>query len=127
MPEHSVFNYAVIRVVPHVEREEFLNVGVVLFCKALRFLDARIRLDRARLAAISPELDVDMIQEQLDLIPRISAGGKAAGPIGELSPEERFRWITSPRSTSIQFSPVHAGLADDPRAALDDLFEKLVD
>lgn len=127
MPEHSVFNYAVIRVVPHVEREEFLNVGVVLFCKARRFLDARIRLDRARLAAISPELDVDMIQEQLDLIPRISAGGKAAGPIGELSPEERFRWITSPRSTSIQFSPVHAGLADDPRAALDDLFEKLVD
>lgn len=127
MPAHSVFNYAVIRVVPHVEREEFLNVGVVLFCKARRFLDARIRLDRARLAAISPELDVDMIQEQLDLIPRISAGGRAAGPIGELSPEERFRWITSPRSTSIQFSPVHAGLADDPRAALDDLFEKLVD
>lgn len=127
MPERSVFNYAIIRVVPHVEREEFINVGVVLFCKPRRFLDARIQLDRARLAAISPELDIAMVQTQFDLIPRICAGGKTAGPIGELSPEERFRWITSPRSTSIQFSPVHAGLADDPRAALDDLFEKLVD
>ncbi len=127
MPERSAFNYAVIRVVPHVEREEFVNVGVVLFCKTRRFLDARIRLDHARLAALSSELDIEMIQAELDLIPRICAGGKSAGPIGELSPEERFRWITSPRSTSIQFSPVHAGLAEDPRAALDDLFEKLVD
>jgi hypothetical protein len=127
MPEHSVFNYAVIRLVPHVEREEFINIGVVLFCRARRFLDARIRLDRARLAAISPELDVDMLQAQLDLIPLICTGGKNAGPIGELSTEERFRWITSPRSTIIQFSPVHAGLTDDPRATLDDLFSKVVD
>jgi hypothetical protein len=127
MPERSVFNYAVIRVVPHVEREEFVNVGVVLFCRSRRFLDARIRLGRARLAAISPELDIAMIQAQLDLIPRICAGGKDAGPIGELSGEERFRWITSPRSTCVQFSPVHAGLTDDPRAALDDLSDKLLD
>ncbi len=126
MPERSAFNYAVIRVVPHVEREEFVNVGVVLFCKTRRFLDARIRLDHTRLAAISPELDVEMIAEQLDLIPRICAGGKAAGPIGELSPEERFRWITSPRSTSLQFSAVHCGLCDDPHKALDEIFDKMI-
>ncbi len=126
MPERNAFNYAVVRVVPHVEREEFINVGVVLFCKVMRFLDARIRLDRGRLAAISPEVDIAMIQAELDLIPRICAGGKDAGPSGELSREERFRWITSPRSTSVQFSPVHAGLTDNPRAVLDDLFQKLV-
>ena len=126
MPEQSSFDYAVLRVVPNVEREEFINAGVILFCRTPGFLGARIFLDQGRLAALAPELDVKLLQAQFDLIPRICAGGPAAGPLGELNPVERFRWLTSPRSTSIQVSPVHEGICDDPRAALDDLFEKLV-
>ncbi len=126
MPEQSSFDYAVVRVVPNVEREEFINVGVILFCRTPSFLGALIRLDTQRLATLAPELDIRLVQEQLDLIPRICAGGPEAGALGELVPVERFRWLTSPRSTSIQVSPVHGGICDDPHAALQDLFEKLV-
>lgn len=126
MPALSSYDYAVLRVVPQVEREEFLNVGVILFCRTRRFLDARIALDRQRLAALAPGLNLDMVQAQLDLFPRICAGGPEAGPIGQLEQPERFHWLVAPRSTSVQVSTVHCGLCHDPQAALDDLFEKLV-
>ncbi len=126
MPEPSAFDYAVIRVVPHVEREEFVNVGVILFCSTRRFLDVRIRLDEARLKSLSPELDMAQVRDHLDLIARVAAGGAPAGPLGQLSRFERFQWLVSPRSTTIQVSPVHGGLADDLPAALDDLFTRLV-
>ena len=126
MPAASPFDYAIVRVVPNVEREEFINVGVILFCRALRFLDARIEPDVERLVAFAPELDLAMVQDQLDLIPRICAGGPEAGPLGSLEQAERFHWLVSPRSTTIQVSPVHPGLCVDPPATLDDLFDTLV-
>ncbi len=126
MPALSSFDYAIVRVVPCVEREEFINVGVILFCRTLRFLEARIELDTKRLTALSPQLDLAMVQAHLDLIPRICAGGTKAGPIGQLSQSERFQWLVTPRSTTIQVSPVHCGLCVDPQATLDDLFEKMV-
>jgi hypothetical protein len=126
MPDRSSFDYAVVRVVPQVEREEFINAGVILRCRERRYLAARITLDRARLRALAPNLDLEMAQAELDLIPLVCAGGPAAGPLGELSQAERFRWLTSPRSTTVQVSPVHCGRCDDPQAALDDLFEKMV-
>lgn len=126
MPAASPFDYAIVRVVPNVEREEFINVGVILFCRALRFLDARIEPDVERLAAFAPELDLPMVEAQLDLIPRICAGGPEAGPLGGLEQAERFHWLVSPRSTTIQVSPVHPGLCVDPQATLNDLFDTLV-
>jgi hypothetical protein len=127
MPTHS-FEYAVVRVVPRVEREEFLNTGVILYCRSLRFLDARIALDRARLQSLSPDpsLDLDTIQRALEMIPRICAGDPAAGPIAALDQAERFRWLCATRSTVNQVSPVHAGLCDDPAAMLDHLMKKMV-
>ncbi len=126
MPAASPFDYAIVRVVPNVEREEFINVGVILFCRALRFLDARIEPDVERLAVFAPELDLPMVEAQLDLIPRICAGGPEAGPLGGLEQAERFHWLVSPRSTTIQVSPVHPGLCVDPQATLNDLFDTLV-
>ena len=126
MPGTCSYDYAVIRVTPHVEREEFINVGVILFCRALRFLDARIEPDVERLVAFAPELDLAMVQDQLDLIPRICAGGPEAGPLSSLEQAERFHWLVSPRSTTIQVSPVHPGLCVDPQATLSDLFDTLV-
>ncbi len=126
MPTTSSFDYAIVRVVPHVEREEFINVGVILFCRTLRFLGVRIELDAERLAALSSDVDVATLKDCLDLISRICAGGPQAGPLGHLSRAERFHWLVSPRSTTVQVSPVHSGLCTDPQAALDDLFEKMV-
>jgi hypothetical protein len=116
----------VVRVVPHVEREEFINAGVILFCRTRRFLGCRMQLDRARLAVLAPGFDADQAQAQLDAIARICRGGADAGPIGQLSQAERFHWLTSPRSTTIQVSPVHCGLCVEPQDALDDLFQRLV-
>jgi hypothetical protein len=126
MPVLSPFDYAILRVVPHVEREEFVNVGVVLFCRPRRFLGARIELKPERLLVLCPDLDLDQVQAQLDLVPRVVAGGEAAGPLGDLNQAERFHWLVAPRSTILQVSPVHPGLCDDPQAALDDLFERLI-
>jgi hypothetical protein len=127
MPAHS-FEYAVVRVVPRVEREEFLNAGVILYCRSLRFLDARIALDRTRLQALNPDptLDLDTIERALLTIPRICAGDAAAGPIAALDQAERFRWLCATRSTVNQVSPVHAGLCDDPAVMLDHLMTKMV-
>ncbi|MBI5301602.1 MAG: DUF3037 domain-containing protein [Chloroflexi bacterium] len=127
MPARDAFEYAMIRIVPHVEREEFLNVGVMLLCRARQFFDARIHLDAARLAALAPDFDVQETQRHLDAIPHIIAGDAQAGELAALSQSERFRWLAAPRSTVIQVSPVHGGLTDDPRAELDRLFKEMVE
>ena len=126
MPTLSSYEYATIRVVPYVEREEFVNAGVVLFARTVPFLGARIALDSARLLALAPTVDLVEVQRQLALIPLICQGDPSGGPISELPLHERFHWLVAPRSTVIQPSPVHAGLCDDPQAALDDLLEKMV-
>ena len=120
------FDYAVVRVVPRVERGEFVNAGVILFSRTAGFLDARISLDAARLGALAPSIDCEVVQSYLDAIPLICAGGAEGGPIGLLSQSERFHWLVAPRSTIIQTSPVHSGVHDDLPAALTHLFEKLV-
>jgi hypothetical protein len=126
MPARSAFEYAAIRVVPRVERDEFVNVGVVLLCRQRRFLAARLQLDEARLRALDPQLDLAALAEQLEHIPVVCAGGRAAGPIGELPLYERFRWLTAPRSSVIQPGPVHVGLCEDPELALERVFAQLV-
>jgi hypothetical protein len=126
MPERSTFDYVVVRVVPRVGREEFVNAGVILFCRTQGFLAARIALDVPRLVALAPDVDVDEVQAHLALIPRICAGGEQAGPIGQLSQAERFHWLVSPASTIVQPSPVHCGLCADPAAALDYLLATMV-
>jgi hypothetical protein len=119
-------DYAVVRVVPRVEREEFINVGVILFCRTRRFLQAKIHLDRTRLTVLASWLDLDLLQAQLDYIPLVCQGGRQAGPIGELTQTERFHWLVSPRSTVIQISPVHCLLTTDPAATLDHLLQVMV-
>ena len=126
MPARSAYEYALIRAVPRVERGEYVNVGVVLFCRERRFLAARIALDEARLCALAPGLDLEALREQLGHIPIICAGGRPAGPIGDLPAHERFRWLTAPRSAIIQPSAVHVGLCAEPGAALERLFDQLV-
>jgi hypothetical protein len=120
------YDYAIVRVVPRVERGEQMNVGVILSCADLEFLEARIEVDTGRLLALDPELDLDAIRAGLTSIPAICAGGPEAGPIGELPQRGRFRWLVSPRSTVIQMSPVHTGRTSDPAAALDRLLETMV-
>ncbi len=126
MPDLCSFDYAVVRVVPRVEREEFLNAGVILYCRELRYLAARISLDLARLGALAPEVDADIVQANLALIPRICAGGPDAGPLSQLSQVERFRWLTAPHSTMIQTSPVHPGLCADPEHTLSALAAQIL-
>jgi len=120
------FDYAVVRVVPRVERGEFLNAGVILFCSSAAYLDARIELDHARLEALAPSIDCAVVDAYLEAIPKICAGGGEAGSIGALPQRARFHWLVAPRSTIIQTSPVHSGVHDDLDAALNHLFEKLV-
>lgn len=110
MPAACTFDYAVIRVVPDVTREEFVNVGVILFCRTRRYLAAQIELDAARLAALAPQLDLDVVRQHLALIPAICAG---EGPVGRLGKAEAFHWLVAPHSTTIQCSPVHSGITDD--------------
>jgi hypothetical protein len=126
VPELHAFDYAVVRVVPRVERGEFVNAGVILFSRTAQFLDARIELDRERLKAVAPTIDCDVVESYLDAIPLVCAGGGEAGSIAALSQSERFHWLVAPRSTIIQTSPVHSGVHADLRVALDHLFEKLV-
>ncbi|NOK63776.1 MAG: DUF3037 domain-containing protein [Chloroflexi bacterium AL-W] len=126
MSELSFFDYAFIRVIPYVERGEFINAGVILFCRTRRFLDAQVELNPQRLLALAPNCDPDDIQHHIEGIPRICAGGAAAGPIGELTQAERFHWLVAPRSTIIQPSPVHTGRTADPAATLQHLFETII-
>lgn len=126
MCDQDAYDYAVIRVVPRVERQEFINVGVVVSCPKRGFLEAAVELDAARLRALDPTLDLEAISRHLAVIPAICKGGRDAGPIGVLSPRERFHWLTAPRSTVIQLSPVHTGRCDDPTALLAKLMETMV-
>ena len=127
MPEpHSTYDYAVIRVVPRVEREEFVNVGVIVSCPQRDFLQCRIEVDEARLLALFPSIDIELVRKHLASIPAICRGGDDAGPIGKLPARERFRWLIAPRSTIIQSSPAHTGRCDDPPKLLEHLVATMV-
>ena len=122
----SPFQYAIVRVVPRVERGECVNAGVVLFCRPRRFLAARVALDAARVLALAPEADLEAVNGHLDAFARIAAGDPQAGPMAALPPSERFHWLVAPSSTVIQCSPVHTGLTDDPPGELERLVARLV-
>jgi len=130
MPDKHVYEYSVIRVVPRVERGECLNVGVILYCRRKNFLDLRLQLDKERLLAFLPsgknDIDLEEIDSYLRVWQLISAGDPAGGPISSQDPASRFRWLTAPRSTIIQPSPLHPGLCTDPKKALDRMFETYV-
>lgn len=123
MPALSSYDYAFIRVVPNQERGEFLNAGVILFCRTRRFLGASIYLDTPRLHLLDPHLDVELVRRQLAIVPEICAG---RGPIGSLGQAEAFHWLVAPHNTVIQTSPVHSGLTVDPAAELEHLMDTLV-
>jgi len=121
----SSFDYAVVRVVPRVERGEFINAGVILFCLEHRFLEARVQVDEARLRALWPEVDIELVRKHLEAIPKTCAGDASAGPIARLSQRERFHWLVSPRSTIIQVSPVHSGLCEVSGLTMGQTIEQL--
>ena len=127
MPVPSSFDYAVVRVVPRVERGEFINAGVIMFCLEHRFLEARVQVDEARLKALWPAVDLELVRKHLEAIPRICAGDATAGPIARLSQRERFHWLVSPRSTIIQVSPVHSGLCEEPGQTVEQLSRRLLE
>ena len=120
------FEYAVLKVVPRVERGECINAGVVLYCQAERFLGARVHLDPARLKVLDPGVDLEAVQAHLEAVRSVCAGGPEAGAVGRLSLRERFGWLVAPRSTVVQPSPVHTGLTDDPEAELERLLRSMV-
>jgi hypothetical protein len=123
----SPFSYAIVRIVPRVERGERINAGVIVFCRPLAYLAARTQLDERRLAALAPDVDPDSVRQHLDAIERIAAGDETAGPIARLEVTQRFHWLVAPSSTIIQPSEVHTGLCGDPDVQLDRLFRELVD
>ncbi|HYV49626.1 MAG TPA: DUF3037 domain-containing protein [Myxococcaceae bacterium] len=126
MPERVSYDYAVIRVVPSVERGELINAGAVVFCAVRDWLEAKVELNEARLLALAPDADVEDIRRHLEAIPRICAGGEGAGPIGALARKERWHWLVAPRSTVIQPGPVHTGLCESPGAALEQILKEMV-
>jgi hypothetical protein len=132
VPAPPSFDYAVIRIVPRVEREEFLNAGVILFCPERRILAVRVRFDEDRLRALWPSVDLEPsveleeVKRHLDAFVRVAEGAPDAGPIARLSQRERFHWLAAPRSTIIQVSAVHSGICDRPEEKVDWLFERLV-
>ena len=126
MRGRSSFEYAIIRVVPRVERGEFINVGIVLYCRARSFLDAQVALDEPRLTALAPTADTGEILRYLEAFQRICRGEPDVGPIGRLTQRERFHWLVSPRSTVIQTSSAHAGLCDNPTETLEHLMATVV-
>jgi hypothetical protein len=126
VPVPSSFDYAVVRLVPRVDREEFINAGVLLYCLSQGFLGAKVELDERRLLALAPEVDLALVRTHLEALPRICEGGPEAGPIGQLPQKERWHWLVAPRSTMLQTSPVHSGLCEDPEAALEGLMGTMV-
>jgi len=126
MQDNHLFEYAVIRVVPRVEREEFLNVGVILYARRQNFLQALCKLDKTKLKAFSENIDMAEVEEHLLSIERICKGGSDSGAIGKLDMASRFRWLTATRSTVVQTSKVHPGFCDNPGEAIQKLFAQLV-
>ena len=126
MPAPISFDYAFLRVVPRVEREEFVNAGVIVFCLQRQFLEARLHIDGPRLRALWPDLDIALVREHLEAFPKICAADPSAGPIARLPLRERFHWLVAPRSTIVQISPVHTGLCESPSFALDHLVRTLL-
>lgn len=124
--DNLLFEYAVIRFMPKVERQEFINVGVILFCKELGFLQIKYHLNANKILAIAPQFEVAEIEQNLQAFQKICSGETIGGPIGELPPAERFRWLTATRSTILQSSKVHPGLCKKPELALQKLFQDLV-
>lgn len=120
------YDYAIIRVVPRVERGERINAGVIVSCPTRQFLEARIALDGARLRALDPHVDLEEVAAALAVIPWIAAGDRRGGPVAQLPRGERFHWLVAPRSAMIQVSAVHTGIDEDPRAALDTLLARYV-
>ncbi len=127
MPDKFRYDYAVVRVVPKVDREEFINAGVIVSCPDLSFLEARIKVNEVRLRALDASVDLDLVRNHLSAIPIICRGGDEAGSIGQLPQRQRFHWLVAPRSTVIQTSPVHTGRCGDPAAALERLVATMVD
>ncbi len=121
------FDYAIVRVVPRIEREEFLNVGVVVHAPTLGFLGCALRLDRGRLGPFAPSLDLEALARHLDAFQAVCDGDPQAGPIARMPLGERFHWLVAPRSAVLQTSPVHGGLCDDPTAALRELLTRRVE
>lgn len=126
MPKRHSFDYAIVRVVPRVDRAEFINAGAILYCRTQRFLAARLALDKDRLLALAPALDQDEVLRNVDVISAICVGAPDSGPIGALSLAERWHWLTSPRSTVVQLSPAHCGLCTDATVALDEIMRRMV-
>ena len=126
MPGAEPFQYAIVRVVPHVERGEAINAGVVLFCRPLRFLGARVELDERLLAALDPDCDPGEVRQQLQTLVHVAEGAPEGGAVARMEPSERFHWLVAPASTIVQPSAVHTGLTRDPGAELDKLFAALV-
>jgi hypothetical protein len=122
----ELFDYAVVRVVPRVERGEFINAGVIVSCPGLKYLKARVELDERRLAALDSTIDPEFVRDHLRAVVAVCEGGAAAGPVGLLPPRARFHWLVAPRSTVIQTSPVHTGLCDDGDRLLERLFDRMV-
>jgi hypothetical protein len=126
MPEKDLFEYAVIRIVPQVEREEFINVGVILYCARQKFLGSLFTLNEEKLHAFCTKTDLEEIKEHLESYKNICSGTKDSGPIGQLDPASRFRWLTATRSTVLQSSKVHPGLCENPMDTLHKLHQQLV-
>lgn len=126
MRDRCSYDYAIVRVVPRVEREEFINVGVIVSCPSQDFLEARIELDEDRLTALDPAVDLEAVRKNAASIPLICNGGPNAGPIGKLSRRERFHWLIAPRSTILQVSPAHSGRCQSPAEVLEHLMNTMV-
>ncbi|HEV3001867.1 MAG TPA: pyridoxamine 5'-phosphate oxidase [Solirubrobacteraceae bacterium] len=126
MPGRSAFQYALLRVVPNLDRGELVNAGVVVFCRQLRFLEARVGLDEGRLLALAPGTDTEPIRARLEALAAVAAGDASGGAVARMEQSERFHWLVAPASTVVQPGPVHTGLCDDPRAVLDRLYNALV-
>ena len=126
MRDCHAYDYAVLRIVPHVEREEFVNVGVILSCPGRQFIGTRVQLDMTRLRALAPTLDEDAVRSHLASFEAVCRGGADAGPIGALPARQRFHWLVAPRSTVIQTSPAHTGWCRDPEATLERLLQRYV-
>ncbi len=126
MHDPCSYDYAIVRVVPCAERGEFVNAGVVLHCSERAFLKSLVHVDEPRLRGMWPDVDVDLVKHHLEAFPKVSAGDPEAGPLAGLTRRERFHWLSAPRNTIIQVSPVHSGMTSDPEATLDDLFKRLV-